>query len=38
MEFTYRISEPEYMKAAKLRLKGTARVRIVRVVMFWVLF
>ncbi|MGD0546706.1 MAG: YcxB family protein [Terracidiphilus sp.] len=37
MEFSYRISEAEYLSAAKLRLKDTLRLgRIRKNIMFWV--
>jgi hypothetical protein len=36
MEFTYRISEAEYLNAAKLRLKGTRRFGTIKTVLFWV--
>jgi hypothetical protein len=36
MEFSYKISEAEYMSAFRLKLKPTARFGVVKAVMFWV--
>ncbi len=35
MEFSYRISEAEYLSAAKLRLKAGARARLIKHILLW---
>ena len=35
MEFSYRISEAEYLRAAKLQLKGGSRARLLKLVLIW---
>jgi len=35
MEFSYRISEAEYLQAAKLKLKGGSRARFLKLLLFW---
>ncbi len=35
MEITYRLSEAEYVKAWRLRMKGGRRLRLIKVILFW---